>query len=74
MTSTNQLAEEQLAYLRARVREVRLAKKWLQEYRLEAPASVSSALGAYFAYLDRQEKKAIAMGMKISNEYQKKFY
>lgn len=65
MTSTNQLAEEQLNELRMRVREIRIAKKWLQEYRVNAPVAASQALTAAYNWLDQQEKKTIAMGKRI---------
>ena len=64
--STNQLAEEQLNELRMRVREIRTAKKWLNEYRINAPVAVSQALTACYNWLDQQEKKTIAMGKRIN--------
>lgn len=64
-TSTNSLADQQLADLRARVREIRHAKKWLQEYRINARENESRLLVAYYSWLDQQEAKAIAMGKRI---------
>jgi hypothetical protein len=66
------LAEQQLTELRDRLKQIRNAKKWLQEYRINAPSSISSALAAYYNWLDSQENKTIAMGKKIKAESEKK--
>ena len=63
--STNYLAEEQLADLRARLRAIRDAKHWLQEYRVNASASESRALASFYKFLDQQERNTIAMGKRI---------
>ena len=59
--------EEQLEQLRKRLREIRLAKKWLQEYRVTAPITVSKALAQYHGWLCEQEKKTIQMGTRIKS-------
>jgi hypothetical protein len=66
-TSTSKLAEEQLNELRMRVREIRIAKKWLQEYRVNAPVGISQALTPCYTWLDQQEQKTIAMGKRINS-------
>ena len=68
MNSTNESAEEQLANLRARVQEIRTAKKWLTEYRINASVAESKALTDYYSWLDKQEQRTIAMGMRIKAE------
>ncbi len=60
--------EQQLLDLRQRLREIRLAKKWLQEYRINAPASVSSSLSAYYNWLDKQEQNTITMGKRVKGD------
>lgn len=65
--STNTLAEQQLADLRNRLVEIRTAKKWLQDYRVNAPESISKSLATYYGWLDQQESKTIAMGKRIKN-------
>lgn len=57
----------QLDELRERVRELRIAKKWLQEYRINAPTSISQALGNYHRFLTEQEVRTIEMGKRIKN-------
>ena len=64
----NQIAEEQLNELRMRVREIRTTKKWVQEYRINAPVGVSQALSAFYTWLDKQERNTIAMGRRISSD------
>lgn len=58
-------ANKQLEELRDRLREIRIAKKWLQEYRINAPAAVSASLSACYTWLDQQEAKTISMGKRI---------
>ena len=58
-------AEQQLNELRERVKQIRTAKRWLQEYRINAPSSISSTLAAYYNWLDTQEQKTVAMGKRI---------
>lgn len=60
--------EQQLTDLRQRLREIRVAKKWVQEYRINAPASVSSSLSAYYNWLDNQEQNTIAMGKRVKGD------
>lgn len=60
--------EQQLADLRERLREIRTAKRWVQEYRINAPASVSSSLSAYYNWLDNQERNTIAMGKRVKGD------
>lgn len=67
MTISNNSAEEQLNQLRQRLREIRLAKLWLQEYRVNAPITISKPLAQYHAWLCEQEKKTIQMGTRIKN-------
>lgn len=57
--------EQQLNELRERVKQIKSAKRWLQEYRINAPSSISSALAAYYNWLDTQEQKTVAMGKRI---------
>lgn len=57
--------EQQLNELRDRVRQIKTAKKWLQEYRVNAPLNISTTLSAYYSWLDTQEQKTIAMGKRI---------
>lgn len=58
--------EQQLIGLRQRLKEIRLAKKWLPEYRVNAPISISNSLSAYYNWLSKQEQNTIAMGKHIS--------
>ncbi len=64
---TTDLAEEQLDQLRQRLREIRLAIKWLQEYRVGAPIAISKPLAQYHNWLCEQEKKTIQMGTRIKS-------
>lgn len=57
--------EQQLEDLRQRLKEIRIAKKWLQEYRINAPVAISTPLGACYNWLNQQETKTIAMGKRI---------
>lgn len=66
--STNSLAEEQLRDLRARLRGIRDAKHWVQEYRVNAREHESKALAGLYVWLDQQEAKTIAMGKRIRGE------
>lgn len=66
--SANKLAEQQLIDLRIRLCELRTAKKWLQDYRIDAPPSVSNPLTAYYNWLIKQEEKTIAMGKRIRQQ------
>ena len=61
--------EQQLTDLRQRLRELRIAKKWVQEYRINAPASVSSHLSAYYNWLVNQEQNTIAMGKRVKGDH-----
>lgn len=58
-------ADRQLEELRDRLREIRIAKKWLQEYRINAPTAISASLSTCYNWLDEQESKTIAMGKRI---------
>lgn len=49
--------EEQLQELRNRIREIRVARKWLQSYQIEAPVQISAALGALDGCLSRRKKQ-----------------
>ena len=62
-----QATEEQLEQLRKRLREIRFAKKWLQEYRVTAPITLSKSLAQYHSWLCEQENKTIQMGTRIKN-------
>lgn len=64
----NHRTEQQLEELRARLQEIRIAKKWLQDFRINAPPSVSAALASYGNYLADQEAKTLAMGKRIKAE------
>lgn len=64
----SQQVEQQLEDLRARLQEIRTAKKWLQEFRVNAPPNVSGALGSYYNFLVGQERKTIEMGQRIKAE------
>ena len=57
--------ERQLEELRERLHEIKIAKKWLQEYRVNAPAAISASLHACYNWLDLQQAKTIAMGKRI---------
>lgn len=57
--------DQQLENLRARLREIRIAQKWLQEYRINAPVALSMPLNACYNWLARQETKTIEMGKRI---------
>jgi len=63
--------EQQLDDLRERVRQIRTAKKWLQEYRINAPQHISAMLATYYNWLDTQEQKTIAMGKRIKETEEK---
>jgi hypothetical protein len=60
--------EQQLAELKERLQEIRVARKWLQELRVNAHPSVSKALASYHTYLVEQESKTIQMGKRIKGE------
>lgn len=68
----DQQAEKELQSLRERLQEIRIAKKWLQEFRVNAPPTVSAALAAYNNFLVAQEEKTLAMGKRIKGEVQKR--
>ncbi len=61
-------SEKQIQELRERLREIRIAKRWLQEYRINAPVTVSATLSACYGWLEQQEIKTIAMGKRIKAE------
>lgn len=61
-------AEQQLNELRERVREIKIARKWLQEFRVNAPPASSKALASYHSYLVEQESKTIQMGKRLKGE------
>lgn len=69
MNSATSTADEQLNNLRARVREIRAAKKWLQEYRINAPATMSKSLAAYHNWLCQQEERTIQLGKRIKGSF-----
>lgn len=62
-----QLIEDQLNQLRERLREIRTARKWLQEYRVNAPVTLSKPLAQYHNWLCDQEKNTIQMGIRLKN-------
>jgi len=64
----NTPVEQQLAELRERLQEIRIARKWLQEFRVNAHSSLSKPLASYHAYLVEQESKTIQMGRRIKGE------
>lgn len=66
-TSTTEpsTTEEQLETLRIRLKEIRYAKKWLTEYRINAPVAVSRSLAAYYHWLCTQELNTVAMGKRL---------
>lgn len=68
----NQRVEKELEALRERLREIRIAKKWLQEFRVNAAPTVSAALSVYNNFLCDQEQKTLAMGNRIKAEISKK--
>jgi hypothetical protein len=45
-----------------------MAKKWAQEYRINAPTNVSANLAQLFNWLCDQKTKTIAMGQRIKAE------
>lgn len=68
----NQQVEQELQSLRERLREIRIAKKWLQDFRVNAAPTVSAALSVYNNFLVTQEEKTLAMGKRIKVEVSKK--
>jgi hypothetical protein len=64
----NHQAEQQLDELRKRLQEIRTAKKWLQEFRVNASPNLSAALASYYNFLVVQESKTIEMGKRIKVE------
>lgn len=69
--SSDRAVEIQLAELRERLAEIRVAKKWLTEFRVNANPAVSAALSSYYNYLSEQESKTTAMGKRIKAEAEK---
>lgn len=65
-------AEQELQALRNRLEEIRVARKWLQEFRVNATPGVSAGLSNYNNFLVNQEQKTIAMGNRIKAEINKK--
>lgn len=63
--ASNRIVDEQLADLRSRLAQIRISKAWLQEFRVNAPERISSALSAYYNWLCEQEQKTISMGRRI---------
>ncbi len=68
----NHQVEQELQSLRDRLQEIRVAKKWLQEFRVNAAPTVSAALSIYNNFLVTQEEKTLAMGKRIKAEISKK--
>lgn len=62
---TNDSLEEQLELLRKRFIEIRVSKRWLQEYRVNAPVTLSQPLAQYYKWLCDQEDKTVQMGKRI---------
>ena len=62
------LLERQQEDLRHRLREIRIARKWLQEYRVNASPSESKVLSAYLVWLEAQEQRTIDMGSRLKKE------
>lgn len=69
MNSATSTADEQLHQLRKRFVEIRLAKKWLQEYRINAPVTQSKSLAAYHNWLCQQEERTVQMGKRIKGSF-----
>ena len=68
MQETNHSVKEaQLEGLRTRLKDIRTAKHWLQEYRVNASAPESTALVKCFNWLDQQERNTIAMAKRIKD-------
>ncbi len=61
-------ADRQLNELRERVREIRTAKRFVQEYRINASLQESRVLSALYTWLEVQEQRTIAMGERIKSE------
>lgn len=57
--------DQQLEDLRSRLREIRVAQKWLQEYRVNAPVTLCVPLNAFYNWLSEQEARTIDMGKKL---------
>lgn len=57
--------EERLEGLRDRVKQIRIAKQWLESYQIVAPPTVSAALGSYYNWLTEHEQKTIELGRRI---------
>lgn len=64
----NTPVEQQLDEPRERLQEIRIARKWLQEFRVNAHPSLSKPLASYHTYLVEQESKTIQMGKRIKGE------
>lgn len=57
--------EERLEGLRNRIRQIRIAKQWLESYQIVAPTAVSAALGSYYNWLVDHEQKTMELGKRI---------
>ena len=64
------MSEQQLQNLRDRVKNIRIARHWLQEYQINAPTQLRSALAQYSKWLTEQEQKTIELGRTIKNQTQ----
>lgn len=61
-------AQTQLQDLRDRLKEIRTAKRWIQDYRINASPPERNALSAYYNWLCEQEEKTSNMGKRIKAE------
>lgn len=68
MTLSVSASEQQLEELRQRLREIRTARRWLCDYRVNAPPSTSAALASYYKWLCDQEDKTLEMGKRLKKE------
>ena len=67
----NNYAQTQLQDLRDRLKEIRIAKRWIQDYRINASPPERNALAAYYNWLCDQEEKTCNMGKRIKAELEK---
>lgn len=68
MALSTSASEQQLEELRQRLRDIRTARKWLSDFRVNAPPSTSAALASYYKWLCDQEDKMLEMGKRIKQE------
>lgn len=63
--------QTQLQDLRDRLKEIRIAKRWIQDYRINATPSERNVLAACYNWLCEQEEKTCNMGKRIKAELER---